>query len=56
MQPENENKTQLRVSIENIQPLGNECWDAIEPFNYIKELDKNEYYSKEGQLTKDLGF
>ena len=36
--------------------MGNECWAEIEPLIYQKELDKNEYYSKEGQLTKDLGF
>ncbi len=49
-------KTQLRTSIDKIYPLGNECWSEIEPFIYIKELDKNEYFSKEGQLTRDLGF
>ena len=47
---------QFKNSIEKIHPLGNECWASIEPLIYIKELDKNEYYSKEGQLTKDLGF
>jgi len=49
-------KVQLRTSIENIHPLGNECWTEIESLIYLKELDKNEYYSKEGQITKDLGF
>ena len=49
-------KIQLRTSLESIHPLGNECWAEIEPLIYVKELDKNEYYSKEGQLTKDLGF
>jgi len=45
----------LRTSIDKIYPLGNECWSEIEPLIYIKELDKNEYFSKEGQLTRDLG-
>ncbi len=47
---------QLKTSIENIHPLGEKCWSEIEPLIYIKEFDKNEYYSKEGELTKDLGF
>ncbi len=49
-------KIQLKTSIDNIHPLGKDCWNEIEPLIYVKELDKNEYYSKEGQLTKDLGF
>ncbi|GMT45340.1 MAG: cyclic nucleotide-binding protein [bacterium] len=48
-------KIQLRVSIDKVYPLGNECWSEIEPLIYIKELDKNNYFSKEGQLTRDLG-
>jgi len=48
--------SQLKLSIDRIHPLGKECWAEIEPLIYQKELDKNEYYSKEGQLTKDLGF
>lgn len=48
-------KKQLKTSIDKVYPLGNECWSEIEPFIYIKELDKNEYFSKEGQFTKDLG-
>jgi len=47
---------QFITSVNRIYPLGNECWAEIEPLIYIKELDKNEYYSKEGQLTRDLGF
>jgi len=45
----------LRTSIDKIYPLGNECWSEIEPLIYIKELDKNEYFSREGQFTRDLG-
>lgn len=49
-------KIKFKNSIENIHPIGNECWSEIEPLIYQKVLGKNEYYSKEGQLTKDLGF
>ena len=45
----------LKTSIDRIYPLGNECWSEIEPLIYIKELDKNEYFSREGQFTRDLG-
>lgn len=55
MNPTDKHKIQLRTSIDNINPLGNECWSEIEPFIYIKELDKNEYFSTEGQLTRDFG-
>ncbi len=50
-----EHKIQLRNSTDRVYPLGNECWSEIEPLIYTKELDKNEYFSKEGQLTRELG-
>jgi len=56
MKPTDKHKIQIRKSIDNIYPFGNECWSEIEPLIYIKELDKNEYFSKEGQSTRDLGF
>ena len=56
MKPTDKHKIQIRKSIDNIYPLGNECWYKIEPLIYIKELGKNEYFSKEGQSTRDLGF
>jgi len=63
MLPKNENleatdnsKIKFKNSIDNIHPFGNECWSEIEPLIFLKELDKNDYYSKEGQLAKDLGF
>jgi len=56
MKPTEKHKIQIRKSIDNIYRIGNECWSEIEPLIYIKELDKNDYFSKEGQLTRDLGF
>jgi len=56
MKPTDKHKIQIRKSIDNIYPLGNECWYKIEPLIYIKELNKNDYFSKEGQSTRDLGF
>ncbi|VAW17575.1 cAMP-binding proteins - catabolite gene activator and regulatory subunit of cAMP-dependent protein kinases [hydrothermal vent metagenome] len=55
MEPTDKHKIRLRTTIDNIHPLGNECWTEIEPIIYIKELDKNEYFSKEGQLPRELG-
>ncbi len=49
-------KIRLRKSIDEIHQLGNKCWSEVEPLIYIKELNKNEHFSKEGQLTTDLGF
>ncbi len=56
MQLTDKHKIQLRATIDRIYPLGDECWSEIEPLMYIKELDKKEYFSKEGQLVRDLGF
>jgi len=56
MQPTDKHKIRFRAATDNIHPLRNECWSEIEPLIYIKEFKKNEYYSKEGQFTRDLGF
>ncbi len=56
MKPTEKHKIQIRKSIDNIYRIGNKCWSEIEPLIYIKELDKNDYFSKEGQFTRDLGF
>ena len=56
MKPTEEHKIQIRKSIDNIYRIGNECWSEIEPLIYIKELDKNDYFSKEGKSVKELGF
>jgi len=56
MKPTDKYKIQIRKSVDNTYPLGDECWCKIEPLIYIKELSKNEYFSKEGQSTRELGF
>lgn len=49
-------KKEFKKSIDEIHQLGSQCWSEIEPLIYIKEFDKSDYFSKEGQSTKDLGF
>ncbi len=56
MKPTDLHKIEFKKSIDEIHQLGSECWSEIEPLIYIKELYKNDYFSKEGQPTKDLGF
>lgn len=56
MKPTEEQKNQLRKSISEVHPLRNECWAEIEPLIYVKELNKKDYFSKEGQTSRDLGF
>jgi CRP-like cAMP-binding protein len=56
MRPTEKQILQLRNSMEKIYPLTNDCWFDIEHLIYIKQLNKNDYFSKEGQITKDLGF
>jgi CRP-like cAMP-binding protein len=42
--------------MEKIYPLTNDCWLDIEKLIYLKQLNKNDYFSKEGQFTRELGF
>ena len=56
MKPTDLHKKEFRSLIGEVHQLGGECWSEIEPLIYIKELDKNDYFSKEGQSTKDIGF
>lgn len=56
MKPTEKHIIQIRKSIDNIYRIGNECWSELKPLIYIKELDKNDYFSKEGQTSRDLGF
>jgi len=56
MKPTDIHKIELKKSIDEIHQLGNKCWSEIEPLIYIKELEKKNYFSKEGQSTRDLGF
>ena len=41
MQATDKHKIRLRAAIDNIHPLGNECWSELEQLIYIKELKKN---------------
>ena len=56
MKPTENKIREFKKSIDEIHQLGNECWLELEPLIYTKELEKNDYFSKEGQLTRDLGF
>lgn len=49
-------KAQFKHSMDKIHPLSVECWSEIEPLVYKKELNKNDYFSEEGQLARDFGF
>ena len=52
----NNHKIQLRTAMDSIHLLGDDCWFEIAPHIYLKELEKNEHFSSEGQPIKDLGF
>lgn len=48
--------TQIGKSVNEIHPLSNDCWSEIESLIYIREFEEKDYFSKEGQLLKDLVF
>ena len=56
MKPSELQKKEFRRSIDEIHPFGYQCWSEIEPLLYLKELDKNDFFSKVGDATRDLGF
>lgn len=45
----------LKKSIFKIYPISNDCWSNIKSLAYLKELDKDEYFSREGEKAKGLG-
>lgn len=47
---------QFRAIIDGVSPLGDSCWSELIPVLYSRDLEKNEYFSKEGQYTKEYGF
>ena len=47
---------QLKKAITDIHLLSTDCWLEIEPLVYVKKLDKNDYFSKEGQWINEIGF
>ncbi len=55
MLPTENHLKQIRIAIDAIQPLGDGCWTELNPLIYIKNLEKKEHFSREGQQTKELG-
>lgn len=55
MSPTALQKKEVKAAIDRIYPLGTTCWSAIEPLIYLRQLEKGDYFSKEGQFTRELG-
>ncbi|MDD5170437.1 MAG: Crp/Fnr family transcriptional regulator [Syntrophales bacterium] len=53
---EYEHLRQLKRTIDRLYPLGKECGTGWESDLYYKKLNKNEYFSREDQSVKELGF
>lgn len=49
-------KRKLKIAIEKIQPLKNNCWKEIENIIVLHKLNQKEYYSRQGEALKHLGF
>ena len=45
----------LKDAIFEIYPISNDCWTEIKQLVYLKKLDKDEYFSREGEKAKELG-
>ncbi len=45
----------LKDVVFKIHPLTNDCWAEIKQLAYFKKLDKDEYFSREGEKAKGLG-
>lgn len=56
MKPTDRQIDKLKTSINNIYPFCNECWAEIVDSIELKEYEKNEYFSEEGEKVKCLGF
>ncbi len=46
----------FKTSIDSIYPFSDECWNEITPVIELKEYEKNDYFSEEGEKAKCLGF
>ena len=46
----------FRNTIENFQLLGKKCRNELESIFYSRQLEKNEYFSRENQSLKEIGF
>jgi CRP-like cAMP-binding protein len=56
MQPTEEQKEQFKKAINEIFSIGDQCWLEIQELIYLKQLDKKDYFSNEGQKAKDFCF
>jgi len=45
----------LKDVIFKIHPISDDCWAEIEQLAYLKNIDKNEYFSRTGEKAKGLG-
>lgn len=45
----------LKDAIFEISPISNDSWEAIKSLAYLREIDKGEYFSREGEKAKGLG-
>ncbi len=52
----NKHIRQLKEAIDKINPIENECWSALKQTAFYRKLDKNEYFSGEGEFPKEFGF
>ncbi|NOX87795.1 MAG: Crp/Fnr family transcriptional regulator [Calditrichaeota bacterium] len=52
----NKHIRQLKKAIDKINPIENECWSVLKQIAFYRKLDKNEYFSREGEFPKEFGF
>lgn len=45
----------LKDAIFDIYPISNNCWEEIKSLAYLKEINKGDYFSKEGEKARGLG-
>jgi len=45
----------LKDAIFEIYPISNDCWSEVKSLASLKELGKDEYFSREGEKAKGLG-
>lgn len=56
MRLEDKQLDKVKLSIDKIYPFSDECWSEMLSFIEIREYQKNDYFSKEGEKLKYLGF
>lgn len=55
MEATKEDKELFRTLSDAISPVGNECWEKLEPLLYRKKLEKNCHFSNAGQAKREFG-